>query len=175
MIEGLYALNLAALFLFILTNYFPFLSFHVGGSASHANFATSIRYLYADQEWLLGTAILLTTVIFPLIRILVYTILFGSLYHNYLPLFASQMIKILDKLLPWGMLDVFFLGILVSIVKLVKMGTIIPGISLWAFILMVFIMAWSQSIYDPHQVWERIGARRKQAQQKMKETEGNSV
>ena len=166
--ERIYALNLAALFLFILTNYFPFLSFHVAGSVSHANFATSIIYLYRDHEWLLGTAILLTTIVFPLVRILIYILLFGSLFHNYLPRYATQMIKILNKLLPWGMLDVFFLAILVSIVKLVKMGTIIPGTSLWAFILMVFILAWSQSMYDPHQVWERIGTRRKALKQKEK-------
>jgi len=71
------------------------------------------------------------------------------------------MLKVLESLLPWGMLDVLFLGILVSIVKLVKMGTIIPGTSLWAFMLMVLILAAAQSIFDPHQVWERIGDRRR--------------
>ncbi len=71
------------------------------------------------------------------------------------------MIKLLESLQPWGMLDVFLLGILVSIVKLVKMGTIIPGISLWAFMLMVFIIAAAQSIFDPHILWKEIDIHRK--------------
>jgi len=166
MVEKLYAYNLAALFLFIITNYFPFLSFHAAGNSSHANFATSIYYLFQDHEWMMGTAILMTTIIVPLFRILLYCILFGSLYHGYLPRYATQMLKLLEKLLPWGMLDVLLLGILVSIVKLVKMGTIIPGTSLWAFMLMVLILAASQSIFDPHQVWERIGERKRLARQK---------
>ncbi|BAF72287.1 paraquat-inducible protein A [Sulfurovum sp. NBC37-1] len=167
MVEKLYAYNLAALFLFIITNYFPFLSFHVAGNSSHANFATSIYYLFQDEEWMMGTAILLTTIVVPLFRILLYCVLFGSLYHGFLPRYATQMLKLLEKLLPWGMLDVLFLGILVSIVKLVKMGTIIPGTSLWAFMLMVLIMAASQSIFDPHQVWERIGDRKRLERQKV--------
>ena len=166
MVERLYAYNLAALFLFIIANYFPFLSFHVAGSSSHANFATSIFYLYQDGEWMMALAILMTTIIVPLSRILLYCILFGALFHGFLPRYATQMLKILEKLLPWGMLDVLFLGILVSIVKLVKMGTIIPGTSLWAFMLMVLVMAAAQSIFDPHEVWLRIGERKRLQREK---------
>jgi len=52
------------------------------------------------------------------------------------------------------MLDVFLVGVFVSMVKLVKMGTIIPGLSLWAFMVMVFVMAAMQTIFDPHPLWE---------------------
>jgi len=166
MIEKLYAYNLAALVLFIVANYFPFLTFHVAGSSSHANFATSIFYLFQDEQWMMASAILFTTIIIPFFRILLYCILFGSLYHRYLPRYATQMLKLLENLLPWGMLDVLMIGILVSIVKLVKMGTIIPGTSLWAFMLMVLILAAAQSIFDPHQVWERIGERKRLQRQR---------
>ena len=166
MVERLYAYNLAALFLFIVANYFPFLSFHVAGSSSHANFATSIYYLYQDGEWMMALAILMTTIVVPLSRILLYCVLFGSLFHGFLPRYATQMLKMLERLLPWGMLDVLFLGVLVSIVKLVKMGTIIPGTSLWAFMLMVLVMAAAQSIFDPHEVWVRIGQRRRLLREK---------
>ncbi len=166
MIDKLYAYNMAALLLFVLTNYFPFLSFEAAGNASHANFTTAILYLYREEQWLMGTAILLTTVLFPMIRIFTNIVLFGSLFHNYLPVYATQMIKVINTLSPWGMLDVFFLGILVSIVKLVKMGTIIPGISLWAYMTMVLILAAAQAAYDPHEVWEQIGARKRIQRQK---------
>jgi paraquat-inducible protein A len=54
------------------------------------------------------------------------------------------------------MLDVFLIGVFVSLVKLVKMGTIIPGMSLWAFMILVFVLAGMQVIYNPHQIWEMI-------------------
>ncbi|GEM_PF-820444 len=156
MYEKLYALNLAAMFLFIVTNYFPFLSFSVLGNTTKANFTTSIYYLYLDRDILVALTVLMTTIIIPFMRISIFIILFGSLYHNIVPKYAKQMLKLLEILLPWGMLDVFLIGVLVSIVKLVKMGTIIPGVSLWAFVVMIMIMTYAQTIFDPHHVWEDI-------------------
>jgi len=157
MVEKIYAYNIAALVLFAVTNYFPFLSFHVMGMVSHANFATSIFYLFKEEQWLMGSAILVTTIVVPITRILLYLSLVGPIYHGYYPRYAKEALILLEKLLPWGMMDVFLVGVLVSIVKLVKMGTIIPGTSLWAFMVMVFVMAAAQAIFDPHAFWEHIG------------------
>jgi len=156
MVEKMFAYSIAALILFAVTNYFPFLSFHVAGNTSHANFFTSIIYLFQEQEWLLGVAIMMTTLVVPLIRIILFLSLFGPLYFGYLPPYATVVLKILDHSLPWGMLDVFLVGVLVSMVKLVKMGTIIPGESLWAFMALVFVIAAMQVVFNPHAVWERI-------------------
>ena len=162
MVEKMFAYALAALVLFIVTNYFPFLSFHVAGNTSHANFFTSILYLFEEQEWLLGVAIMMTTLVVPLIRISLYLMLFGPLYFGYLPPYATVILKVLNHSLPWGMLDVFLVGVLVSMVKLVKMGTIIPGESLWAFLALVFTIAAMQVAYNPHMVWELIERKQKE-------------
>jgi paraquat-inducible protein A len=156
MIEKIYALNLAALFLFIVTNLFPFLTFEVVGNSSEATFTTAIRYLYLDNEYLLAVAVLMTTLIVPALRILLYLLIFGPLHHGIVHRYTAPMLKLLEATLPWGMLDVFLIGVLVSIVKLVKMGTIIPGTSLWAFAVMIVVMAKAQAIFDPHPVWEKI-------------------
>jgi paraquat-inducible protein A len=165
MIEKVFAYNLAALILFAVTNYFPFLSFHVIGNTAHANFTTSIYYLFQEEQWMMGGIILMTTIVVPLTRILLYLILFGPLYFGYLPRYSVQILKWLESLLPWGMLDVFLVGVLVSMVKLIKMGTIIPGTSLWAFMIMVFVLAAAQVTFEPHQIWDRIG----KAQQRRKQ------
>jgi paraquat-inducible protein A len=161
MVEKIYAYNIAALILFVVTNYFPFLSFHVAGNTSHANFTTSIYYLFMEEQWMMGAAILMTTIVVPFTRIALYLVLFGPLYHGHVPRYAGEVLKLLEKLLPWGMIDVFLVGVLVSIVKLVKMGTIIPGTSLWSFLIMVFVLAAAQASFDPHMIWERIGREQK--------------
>ena len=156
MIEKIYALNLAALFLFVVTNLFPFLTFQVVGNSSEATFTTAIRYLYHEGDYLIAVAVMMTTLIVPAMRILLYLLLFGPLYHGITPRYAASMLKLLEATLPWGMLDVFLIGVLVSIVKLVKMGTIIPGTSLWAFAVMILVMAYAQTHFDPHPIWEKI-------------------
>lgn len=156
MIEKMFALSSAAAILFILTNYFPFLSFHVIGNTSHANFITSTRYLFEAHEWLLGLAVLMTIIVIPLIRIVLMLALFGPLYFGYLPRYTIVVLKLLSHSLHWAMLDVFLVGVFVSMVKLVKMGTIIPGTSLWAFMTMVFVMAAMQVTFNAYEVWEMI-------------------
>jgi len=162
LVEKMFALSVAALLLLLLTNYFPFLSFKVAGNTSEANFFTSAIYLFEDEQFLLAIAVLMTTIIVPLIRIVLSLALFGALYYGYLPSYAPFVLRALHHSLPWGMIDVLLVGVFVSMVKLVKMGTVIPGISLWSFTALVFVIAAMQVVYNPHPVWEHIDeARRK--------------
>jgi paraquat-inducible protein A len=56
---------------------------------------------------------------------------------------------------PWGMLEVFMLGILVSVVKLSRMAEIIPGIALYCFMALIFVIATCIASLNPDAVWER--------------------
>lgn len=156
MVEKLYALSIAALILFLITNLFPFLSFEVLGNRAEATFTTAFLYLYKEGDYLLAVALLMTTLIVPAMRILLLLFLTGPIYHRMVPRYSASVLKILQAITPWGMLDVFLVAVLVSIVKLVKMGSIIPGTSLWAFAALVLTLAYAQSIFDPHPLWDLI-------------------
>jgi len=156
MVEKMSALSLAALILFGVTLFFPFLSFQVAGNVSEANFFTAIIYLFIQHDWLLGVAVLMTTVVVPLQRIVLFVSLFVPLYFKKMPFYAVSVLKLLHHSTPWGMLDVFLVGVLVSLVKLLNMGEVIAGTSLWAFGVLVFVLAAMQVTYNPHQVWEMI-------------------
>jgi paraquat-inducible protein A len=160
MIEKMFALSLAALVLFGVTIYFPFLSFRVAGNVSEANFITSIVYLFKEHDWLLGLAVLMTTVVVPLQRIVLFLTLFGPLYFGKVPFYTISSLKVLAHSTPWGMIDVFLVGVLVSLVKLLKMGDVIAGTSLWAFGALVFVMAAMQVTFNPHRVWEIVDEKR---------------
>jgi len=166
MVEKLYAIHIAALILFLVTNWYPFLTFEVLGNSSEANFTTAVRYLYEEHEYLLTVAVLMTTLVIPFSRIVLFLMLTGPLYHGRMPRYAPHLLKIMENITPWGMLDVFLVGALVSIVKLVKMGTIIPGISLWAFAVLILLLAYGQSIADPHPIWELIEKAQKEGRVK---------
>jgi paraquat-inducible protein A len=57
------------------------------------------------------------------------------------------------------MMEVFMVGILVAFVKLSKMASIIPGIALFSFMTLIFVLAASSAALDPHIVWNRIEKR----------------
>jgi len=76
-------------------------------------------------------------------------------YNRVAPM-TPLVLRFIRKLQPWSMMEVFMLGILISIVKLAKMGSIIPGLSLYSFAALILVLAWSAASLDPHIVWEKI-------------------
>jgi paraquat-inducible protein A len=48
---------------------------------------------------------------------------------------------------------VFMLGVLVSLVKLSDLGTIVPGVALWAFGALTVLLA-AILMFDPRHLWD---------------------
>ncbi|MOA09323.1 Paraquat-inducible protein A [compost metagenome] len=54
------------------------------------------------------------------------------------------------------MLEVYLMGILVSIVKLVDMADLTLGIGLFCFIGLLLSQIWLEVTMSPHQIWEAL-------------------
>lgn len=159
-IDRALALTLAALILFIVALSFPFLAMKSGGFVQETKLLTGIRELWNQELYSLATLVLLTCVMVPLAQM-------GALLYILVPLRANRPVphairvfRLLQHVAPWGMLEIFMLGILVALVKLGKMATIVPGISVFAFGLLVLVMAAAITVLDPPLIWERLDRRR---------------
>jgi paraquat-inducible protein A len=53
-------------------------------------------------------------------------------------------------------MEVFMIGIIVAIVKLVGMAQIVPGLALWSFALLILILAAAAANMDPRVVWDQV-------------------
>ena len=160
-IERSLALTMAALILFIVALSFPFLAMKSGGFVQETKLLTGIVELWGQKLYGLATLVLLTCVLIPLGQIS------GTLYllvplklNRPAPRHAIRVLRLTRHVAPWGMLEIFMLGILVALVKLGKMATIVPGISVFAFGLLVLIMAAAINALDPHLLWKRLDQRR---------------
>ena len=60
----------------------------------------------------------------------------------------------LRNIQPWSMMEVFMVGVLISIVKLGKMAEIIPDTAVFCFMGLIFVMAACLASLDPHEVWK---------------------
>ena len=154
------ALTLAALVLFAIANCFPFLAMKSGGFVQETKLLTGIRELWRQELYGLAILVLLTCVLVPLGQMagLLY-ILVPLKYDRPAPQ-ALGVFRLLRHINPWGMLEIFMLGILVALVKLGKIATIVPGVSIFAFGLLVLVMAAAVSSLDPPLLWERLERRR---------------
>ncbi|MBI4791989.1 MAG: paraquat-inducible protein A [Deltaproteobacteria bacterium] len=155
------ALTLAALILFIVSNSFPFLAMKSGGFVQETTLLTGVRELWKQELYGLSSLVLLTCVLVPLAQITGLLYILAPLRWNAGPApHAVRVFRLVQDVAPWGMMEVFMLGILVALVKLGKMAIIIPGISVFSFCFLIFVMAAAFATLDPPLLWDRLDLRR---------------
>lgn len=159
-IERTLSLTLAGLVLFGLANAFPFLAFKIGAQVRQTTLLTGIQELYAQGMPELSVIVLLTTVLVPFAQMICMLYILLPLKFRRIPLKLPQVFRFIRHLQPWNMMEVFMLGILVSVVKLAKMAKIIPGVALFSFLALIFVMAAMTASLDSHLIWEKWDEKR---------------
>ena len=134
------AFAMAGLILFILANSFPFLGLKIGAQFRETNLITGIYELYVQGMQVIAILVLLTTVLVPFTQMMCLFYIILPLKFGRLPKRLPGVLRFLHSLQPWSMMEVFMVGILVSVVKLAKMAKIIPGISLYSFLALIFVL-----------------------------------
>ena len=151
------ALALAGLFLFIAANAFPFLAMKMQGSVTHTTLSTGVRALYEQGTPIVASLVLLTTIVAPFLQISSLIFVLGPLRLGMRIPGQARVFRLLRRVQPWSMMEVFIMGILVSLVKLLDMAQIVPGIALWSFVLLIPVLAAATSALDSEWVWRRVG------------------
>ena len=150
------ALTVAGLILFIIANVYPFLTFRLEAQIQETNLITGVVELYRQGMWIVAGVVLLTTIAMPLLELTGMLLVLVPLKLRRRPWKLALIFRTVRRFRPWGMMEVFMIGILVAAVKLVKMASIIPGTALYAFMVLIFILAASAAALDPHIVWKRL-------------------
>lgn len=156
-IERSLALTVAGLILFIVANTYPFLAMKSEGLVQETTLITGVKELHAQGMEALALLVLLTTILVPFAHLASMLYILVPLKFNRVPRKLALVFRFVRSLQPWGMMEVFMLGILVSYVKLGKMAKIVPGLALYSFVVLIFILAAAASSLDPRVVWDRLG------------------
>ncbi len=148
------ALTITGITLYLVANLNPFLGFRIGAQLRETILATGIYQLYQQGMVIIATLVLITVVIVPAIHLLSLLYILVPLKMNQVPRHLTRVFRVYLLLKPWGMMEIFMLGILVSVAKLGKMATIIPGLALFAFLALIFVLAAMSATLDEHQIWQ---------------------
>ena len=149
------ALTITGLILFAMANAYPLLAIKSGSLYKATTLMGSVEVLYTAGMWHVGLLVFLTAILFPFLDLMSRLCILVPLKMNKKPWKISFIMSFIQSINPWGMMDVFMLGILVSVVKLVKMMKVIPGVSLFAFVMLIFVLAGIAATFDPHLAWEK--------------------
>jgi len=154
------ALLFAGVILFVMFNAFPFLTFKKEGLEHQTHVVTGIRQLAGQGMEALAALVAINLIIIPGLSLLasLYVLVPMSLNRRVPGMF--RVFRYLRLLQPWHMVEIFMLGVLVSMVKLAKMAQIIPGVAVYSLTAFIFVMAAASAAIDPHEVWDRWEAPR---------------
>lgn len=155
-LEHTIALTITGLVLFIIANAFPLLSMKFEGQVTEMILFTGVKRLYDQGMWLLAILVFLTSIAFPFARLMALLYVFFPIMFNQTPWKMALVFRLIYSLHPWSMIEVLMLSILVSVVKLTALATIIPGIALWSFAILIFVLAATATSLDPDLVWKRL-------------------
>ncbi len=152
-IERALALNLAAFMLFLMANFFPFISLKASGRIEEDLFLSGAMELYRLGMGELGLLVVLTSFVFPLLIIGGMLYILFPLRFGRRPWKMAPVYRMVRSLMPWSLIAVFMLGVLISIVKLLDLATVIPGTSLFAFAGLMVLSAAAHANMDPTLIW----------------------
>ncbi len=156
-IDRTLAWTFAGLVLYVVAVSFPFLAMKNGPISNETGLLTGIELLYRQGIIPLAVLVLFTCILVPLLQMLGLLYIFIPLKLNTHAKYAVPVFCLFKHVKPWSMMEIYMLGILVSIVKLGKMATIVPGLAVIAFGLLIFVLNFALTSVDEHMVWEKLG------------------
>ncbi|NJD05449.1 MAG: paraquat-inducible protein A [Methylococcaceae bacterium] len=153
------ALASAALILFVLANCFPVLGLDVKGRHAEAALLEAALQLRTSGMSLIAGLVLFTTVVIPAMELSGVLYVLAPLKLGVRLPGQLTVYKLIHRLEPWGMIEVFLLGVMVALVKLAHMAVITPGWALWLLGAFVVLSAATSASLHPDEIWSRLADR----------------
>lgn len=147
---------LAALVFLLMALPFDFLAFSAKGQGHVINIPDSIWLMVSNGYSLLALLLLLAIVLLPALLLLALLgLLLSEFWQLTLPT-KRRLLNTIFALLPWTMAEIFIIGVLVSLIKIVALADIRIGISLYAYIGFTLCFVVTLSQLDRHQLEQRF-------------------
>lgn len=150
------ALMWAVAILFTIANVFPIISLDASGIHRSASIIEAVQTLWQEDMQLVSVLVLTTTVLAPGLEILALTTLLTCIHWRIYPPGLHTLLHMTAHCRPWSMVEVFVLGVLVSVVKLSHLAHISAGIALWSYAGVILLFAAASAHLEPKSLWAQL-------------------
>lgn len=155
-INRLLAFAITGLIFLFLTTQFDLLTLNLSGHISQLDLFSSANKLYFDDYKILAILVFIFIFILP-VMILCFIVLFiFSLKTGVGKWSQTSLLRLIFLMMPWAMVEVFLVGILVSLIKLVAIAQIDLGWSFWTYSVFCFCYVKILTLVDRYQFWSWI-------------------
>ncbi|CAA6818639.1 MAG: Paraquat-inducible protein A [uncultured Sulfurovum sp.] len=142
----------AGISLFIAFN-FSIININIQGLEQSLTLTSLFMVLAEHEQYVVGLLFLFIIVIFPISILLSTFVLLFFMKIGKAPYLTKRLLILLAHLKPWNMVDIFFISLLVSMVKLFDIANIELGIAFVAFLFMLILDIIITKNLSFHELW----------------------
>ena len=139
--------------LYMPANFLPIMQLHLLGQSSNDTVWSGVLGLYDSGMRGIAVVVFLCSMAIPLLKLLCQLAVLLSIRWNIGRSYGLLLYRIYHHLRDWGMLEIYFMGVLVAIVKLVDLAELSLGLGLLCFISLLLVQVWLEVVMSPHQIW----------------------
>ncbi len=157
-IQNTIALMAAAMALYIPSHLLPVLVVTELGDTTHNTIIGGMMSFWETGAYPIAIVIFTASILIPLLKIAALSWLCaaasGKTHPS--PTMLGRIYWLTELLGRWSMVDIFVVGILVSLVQLGNYMSIIPGPGALAFAAVVMLTMFAAMSFDPRLLWDRL-------------------
>ena len=153
-ISLVFALTSAALF--FIANSYPIVTISSDGLFNSTTLIGAAYRLAQDGIPSVAALVFVTTFMMPAIQITALIYLLLPLSMGDVPPGLALAFRLVHWVKPWAMIEVFMLGLLVTITKLNAFASVKPDIALGAFALLMLSITVASANFDAHAFWKSM-------------------
>jgi paraquat-inducible protein A len=155
-LERTAAFSLAAMLLYVPANIYPILRMDFHGIFTESTVWDGCARLFEDGQWMVAIIVFMASIVIPLLKLfgLLFLVISTKFNLDFARRERTRIYVAIEAIGPWAMLDVFLLAILVSLVKLGRIATVLPGPGIVAFASVVVLTILASASFDPRLIWE---------------------
>lgn len=132
-LDRICAMTVAALVTFVIAQSFPIIELDANGITSEASLFGALVVLWGEDMQIVALMVFCATILFPLTELVALLYVLLPVRRGVVPPGFNRVLRGIEFVRPWGMLEVFMLGVLITIVKMASLARVIPETALFAF------------------------------------------
>ncbi len=163
--DWVFSMAVAGAVLFLIGNAFPLVSLEAQGNGVTTTLFGAVLHMWQQDMRAIALLVFVTTIVAPAFELAAMLYLASGVLRvdlglsQTLPPWTARILRAVQRVRPWGMLEVFMLGALVSIVKLGQMAAVVVGPALYSIGALTLVLAAVNSAFNPRDVWSRLPIR----------------
>lgn len=151
-----WALSIAATCFFIPANYFPIMKTVSLTTYENSTIIDGVFYFFKHGEFFVGSVIFIASVFVPLLKLFVlfYLLLSLKMGSRWKLGDKNGLYKLIHVIGKWSMLDIFVIGLMISLVHFGDFGEVTTGYAAISFATMVLLTMFATESFDTRLLWD---------------------